>query len=126
MASLSRNHVSDGKEKLPLDLPSLHKNFCEFHESPLPEFANGEIGGDGGVSAASSGGDRPFSMASITRLLVISGKKKNTRHRTLYPLVIYDLSCVSIVYILSVVVVGAQVAEPLQNVQPRPAFCVQP
>ena len=55
-------------------MPSLHNNFCELQESPLPEFANGEIGGDGGASAATSGGDWPFSIASIMGLLVISKK----------------------------------------------------
>jgi hypothetical protein len=74
-------------------MPSLHNNFCEFHESPLPEFANGEIGGDEGASAVTSGGDWPFSMASIMGLLVIFGKK-NTRHKRLYPLVNYNVSSV--------------------------------
>jgi hypothetical protein len=51
---------------------SLHNNFCEFQEIPLPRFVNGEIGGDGGASAATSGGDWPFSIASTIGLLVIS------------------------------------------------------
>jgi len=72
-------------------MPSLHNNFCEFQESRLPEFANGEIGGDGEASPATSGGDWPFSIASTMGLVVIS---KNTRHKRLYPLVNYNVSSV--------------------------------
>ena len=72
-------------------MPTLHNNFCEFQEVLLPEFANGEIGGDGEASAATSGGDWPFSIASIMGLPVIS---KNTRHNRLYPLVNYNMSSV--------------------------------